>query len=135
MTSIKEHLETAKILEEELEEKLRKNDVVRAQKIVGFAASEAATNLFAALLHKKKLISEGFNVNHLFFSSQKQAELRFDLDLPEKTTLLTLLVKQEGFREKLCYGRQKDEKIVLSAIENFYKIKELLEKNMGVSSG
>lgn len=135
MTSIKEHLEAAKILEEEIREKVRRNEAVRAQKIIGFAASEAAANLFAALLHKRKLISEGFNVNHLFFSSQKQAEERFSFDFSNKGELIPLLVKQEGFREKLCYGRQKDEAVVLSAIENFYKIKEVIEKDVGVSSG
>ncbi len=126
MTTIEEHLEIVKELEEDIEEKLRRGLLGRKQKLIGFASSECATNSFAVFLHKKKLISTGFNINHSFFISLKRAKDRFKFDFPKKEELFSLLVRQEFFRENLCYGKQKDEKIAFAAVKNYYKIKEII---------
>jgi len=74
MTSIEEHKRIHEELEEDINEKVTRNIITKRQKIIGFAASEASTNLFAILLHKLNLITAGFNVNHRFFASIERAK-------------------------------------------------------------
>ena len=78
MTSIEDHKNSIKELIKDINEKIRSDLLVERQKLIGFSASEAACDLFALLLHKKSLISPGFNVNHRFFVSEKSAEERFE---------------------------------------------------------
>ncbi len=128
MPGIEEHEKTAKELLEDIEEKIRLNLVAKRQKIIGFAVSEAAANLFALYLHKHNLISPGFNINHSFFVSQKRAENTFTADFQNKSEILSLLVKIEELRNRLCYGREKDAKEANEAISLLYKVKKLLEE-------
>lgn len=72
------HKENARNLIEDIEEKLRLDVAIKRQKLVGFACSEASCELLSILLHKKNLISPGFNVNHRFFASEKIVKRRFD---------------------------------------------------------
>lgn len=131
MTSIEEHREAVKELVDDINEKIRVGLLVKRQKLVGFAASEASTNLFAIFLHKKELISSGFNVNHKFFSSFKRANDVFKQDFEKKKEILDLLVDQEGFRDKLCYGKAKSDDLVNSAVRNLFELKSLIEKLLG----
>src|SRR3989338_10451963 len=101
MTTITEHTTAANELLEDINEKIRAGLLVKRQKLVGFAASEASTNLFAIFLHKKELISSGFNVNHRFFGSLKRANEIFKEQFENKELILNLLVNQESFRDKL----------------------------------
>ncbi|MFH1408936.1 MAG: hypothetical protein ABIH34_03445 [Nanoarchaeota archaeon] len=131
MTTLDEH---KKILQEylnDINEKLHANLLVERQKIMGFTTSEASTNMFAIFLHKMKLISPGFNVNHRFFSSSRQAEEHFPFSFPQKDTLFTYLIKQEELRNKLCYGRDKGEDMVKAAVENLFSLKRIIEKELG----
>lgn len=41
------------------------------------------------------------------------------------------MVKQEVLREKLCYGKDKDAKIVEMSVKNFFKLKGIIEKLIG----
>ena len=131
MTTIEEHRKALKGFLEDINEKVKADLIVQRQKIVGFDASEASTNLFAILLHKKNLISPGFNVNHLFFSSLKIAEDKFSFGMPKKEELLKLLVSQESYRDKLCYGKEKESEIIKKAIQNLYQIKKAVEEVIG----
>lgn len=131
MTTIDEHKKIVKELEEDLNEKIRTKLLAKRQKIIGFATSEGATNLFALLLHIKNLIPPGSNINHRFFVSNKRAEDKFKFDFPNKKEILDLMIKQENFREKLCYGKDKSAKIVELAVKNFFKLKSLVEKQIG----
>lgn len=131
MTSIQEHEETAKELINDINEKIRAGLLAKRQKLVGFAASEASTNLFAILLHKKELISPGFNVNHRFFASLKRANDVFKEDFEKKKEILNLLIEQESFRDKLCYGKSKSEDLVNTAVKNLFELKDLIEKLLG----
>lgn len=131
MTSIEEHEKNIKELTEDINEKVRSNLIVERQKLIGFSTSEIACDLFALLLHKKNLISPGFNINHRFFVSEKRAREKFGFDFPEKEKLLPLLVKQEKYRTLLCYGREKEIHVVVEAIENMNKIKETVEMVTG----
>lgn len=127
MTSIEEHKRIQEELEEDINEKVTRNIITKRQKIIGFATSEASTNLFAVLLHKLDLITAGFNVNHRFFASIERAKERFNYDFPNKNRILELLVKQEKFRDLLCYGKNKSDATVKEATENYFELKKLIE--------
>jgi hypothetical protein len=127
MTSIEEHDKAVKEYIEDIKEKMRLGIIKERQKIIAFSASEAATNVFASMLHKLHLIEDGFHINHQFFSSLSRAEQKFPFDFPQKKKILELLVKQEGFRDKLCYGKEKDDRIVDDAIQNMFEVKKLIE--------
>lgn len=127
MTTIDEHEKIVKEFLDDIHEKIRANLLVHRQKIVGFAASEAAVNLFALLLHKKNIVEPSFNVNHKYFASERIAEKRFDFDIPKKDKLLRLLIDQEDYRNKLCYGKDKKAEIVNSAVKNLFEIKKIID--------
>ncbi len=127
MTSIEEHEHAADELIRDIEEKVRFHLLARRQRIVGLAASEAAVNLFAALLHKRNLIGPGTNINHRAFKSMKMAREQYGLGLPHGDELLMFLVAQEDFRDKLCYGKAKDESVVQEAVRNLFELKRLIE--------
>lgn len=127
MTSIEEHEHAADELIRDIEEKVRFRLLSRRQRIVGFAASEAAVNLFAALLHERNLIAPGTNINHRSFKSMKRAREQYGLGFPHENELLRLLVLQEDYRDKLCYGKAKDEGVVQEAVRNLFELKRLIE--------
>jgi len=130
MTTIEEHEKIAKEFLDDINEKIKANLLSERQKIIGFTASEAAVNLFAILLHKKKFIEPSFSVNHRYFASQRIAENRFNFDFPNKNKTLNLLINQESYRNKLCYGKEKKTEIVNSAIKNLFKLKSLIESGL-----
>jgi len=119
MTSIEEHKKTIKEFEEDIHEKIRAKRLFERQKIIGFDVSEASTNLFELYLHKKNLATEGFSVNHRFFSSERRAEERFPFDFPKKSGILKTLVEIEELTTKLCYGKSKKLEDVEKAIRFF----------------
>ena len=131
MTTIEEHNKIIKGFLDDINEKIRANLLVERQKIVGFSASEAATNLFALLLHKKNLVEPGFNVNHRFFASEKIAKSKFDYEFPKKEEIIKLLINQESCRDKLCYGKEKEADIVDSAVKNLFKLKDIINSIIG----
>lgn len=131
MTSIEEHKRALKELESDINEKIRLNIISERQKIIGFTASEASANCFAILLHKKNLITVGFNVNHKWFSSMQRAKDRFPFDFPEKDKLLELLVRVEYLRDRLCYGKSKNPSEAEDAIKSFFEIKTIVKAETG----
>ena len=131
MTSVEEHKNTVAELLADINEKIRAGILVRRQKLVGFAASEASTNMFELFLHKKNLITPGFNVNHKYFASFKRANDVFVQDFERKAQIIEMLVIQEGFRDKLCYGKSKSDEMVNEAVKNLFELKTELEELIG----
>ena len=131
MTSIEEHINIIKELEEDINEKIRSKIMLRRQKIIGFSTSEGSNNCLALFLHKKNLIPPGFNVNHLWFTSERRAREKFPFDFPKKRKIFELLLKQENLRQKLCYGKSKDLEFVEDAIKTFFQIKAIIEAELG----
>ena len=127
MTSIQEHERKVNELQEDINEKINRNLLLERQEIIGFSASELSTNIFAIFLHKKNLINLGFNLNHRFFVSEKRANSVFDFEFVNKKKLIELLVKQESYRSKLCYGKAEDIEIVKKALENLNKLKKEIQ--------
>lgn len=130
MTTEEEHKTIQDELEEDINEKINRGILGKRQKLIGFSTSEASANLFARLLHKLNLISPGFNVNHRFFASIEKAKEKFGFNFPDKDEILKLLASQENYREKLCYGKDKDDSVVREAVENYFCLKELIEEKI-----
>jgi len=130
MTTIEEHKKIVEEFLDDINEKIKANLLVERQKIVGFAASEASVNLFTLFLHKKKLIEPSFNVNHRYFASLRIAENKFNFDFPGKSKIISLLISQENYRNKLCYGKEKSAEIVNSAVKNLFEFKNLIETEL-----
>lgn len=131
MAAVGEHVKNAKELLKDIDEKIRSDLIAERQKLIGFAASEISCDLLAILLHKKSLITPGFNVNHRFFASEKSARERFGYAFPRKNELIPLLISQENYRTLLCYGKSKERKKVEEAIQNMQKIKSIIESEIG----
>ena len=70
-------------------------------------------------------------INHRYFGSEKMAQDRFGFDFQKKQEIILLMVKQELFRDKLCYGKHKDRRLVEDAIKNLYMLKEIIEQELG----
>ena len=51
--------------------------------------------------------------------------------LKKKELLLEFLVKQELYRNKLCYGKAKDTEIVEEAVKNLFEFKNIIEQLLG----
>jgi len=130
MTTIEEHKKIVKEFLDDINEKIKANLLVERQKIIRFAASEAAVNLLAVFLHEKNLIEPGLNINHRHFASLKMAENAFNIDFPSKNKIINLLVNQESYRNKLCYGKEKEADIVKSTVKNLFELKSLIELEM-----
>jgi len=131
MPSLESHIESARSLIKDIEEKLRLETAVERQKLVGFACSEVSCDLLAILMHKKNLIDPGFNINHRFFASERTAKEKFPLDFPAKRALMPQMVRQEELRNLLCYGKPKGAGLVEEAVKNLFDIKKIIEKESG----
>jgi hypothetical protein len=127
MTTTEEHKEIIKEFLDDINEKIRSGLITERQKIIRFSASEAATNLFAILLHSKNLIEPSYNINHRFFASKRIAENKFPQDFAKKEKIINLMVKQEEYRIKLCYGKKKTPETANSAIKNLFELKETIQ--------
>jgi len=131
MTSLTEHQKNFQQCFNDINEKIRAGLLLERQKIIGFAASEGAANLLEYFFHKKNLVSPGFKVNHRYFASEPRARRYLDFDFPKKEELISLMVKQDEFRNLLCYGKEKEIKLVQEAIDNLMNIKTLIETELG----
>lgn len=131
MTSLTEHKNNIKQLMDDLNEKIRADLLVERQKLVGFAVSEASTNLLEYFLHKLELISSGFVVNHTYFSSEKRAERILEFEFPKKKEIISLMIKQEEFRDILCYDKEKKKDKVAEAVSNLQELKRIVEQELG----
>lgn len=83
MTTIEEHKKNLKEFLDDINKKINAGLLVERQKIIAFSASEAATNLFAILLHSKNLVEAGFNINRRDFASERIAEKVFSRKISE----------------------------------------------------
>lgn len=89
----------------------------RSQRTIGLNASRAITELLSACLHKRKLVDEGFQLNHRWFKSEKVSER-----LPEfenKEIILQKMVLLENSSENLAYGSPKPLEKIKQIIELF----------------
>jgi hypothetical protein len=98
--------------------------IENSQRIVGDNASKAITELLSAYLHKKHKINEGFQINHIWFKSERVFE-----KLPEfenKRNIVGKMIELERLCERLSYGVPKP----LEKIKEALKVFEDLEKTI-----
>ncbi len=98
----------------------------KSQRIIGLHASRGIIELLSLVLHTKKLIDEGFQLNHRWFKSSKVGD-----KLPEfenKKEILDKLTKLENLCEVLAYGSEKPIEKTKEAINIFKELEEILEK-------
>lgn len=131
MTAPDEHRKAVQQFLEDIQEKIRADLLVERQKIIGFTTSEAATNLLEYFLHKKEVIPAGFRVNHRYFTSERKAQSYLDFEFPHKKEIISLMIKQEEFRDVLCYGKEKEREKVSAAIINLNKVKTIITQELG----
>ena len=98
----------------------------KSQRTIGLHTSRAALDLFAIFLHRRKIIDEGFQLNHRWFKSNKVGSMFPEFEGKEK--ILTKLVELENLCEKLSYGAEKPVSNTERAIELFNQIEELVKK-------
>jgi hypothetical protein len=131
MTTYENHKNIVKNLIEDIDEKIRSQNIIERQKIIGFAVSEASVNLIAILLRKNDLISSGFMINHRYFASKKRTIEKLPFDFNNKETIIDLLVNIEEGRQRLCYGKDKSKEEVEKAIKELFQLKKIIEKEIG----
>ena len=91
-----------------------------AQRIVGLHASRGIIELLSKFLHEKKLISEGFQLNHRWFKIKKVID-----KLPafeSKEEIVKNLVRLENLCENLSYGKKKPASEIEEVVNLFTKL-------------
>lgn len=77
----------------------------KSQKIIGLHAARGIIELLSLFLHKKKLVSEGFQLNHSWFKSEKVFDKLPDFE--NKKEIIDKIIKLENTCEILSYGKKK----------------------------
>lgn len=98
----------------------------KSQRIVGLHASRGMIELLSILLHKKKLVDEGFQLNHRWFKSEKVAGKLPDFE--NKKEIISKMVKLENLCEALAYGAQKSVSRTEEGIKLFKELEEIFDK-------
>jgi len=98
----------------------------KSQRIVGLHASRGIIELLSWFLHKHKLVSDGFQLNHRWFKSSKVEERLPEFD--NKDTILKKIIELENLCENLSYGKDKPESESEKAINLFRELEEVINK-------
>lgn len=96
----------------------------KSQRTVGLNASRAIVELLSAYLHKKKLVDEGFQLNHRWFKSEKVSEKIPNFE--NKKEIIQKMVVLENSSETLTYGAPKSREIIKEIIELFNEIEKII---------
>lgn len=96
----------------------------KSQRTVGLNASRAIVELLSAYLHRKKLVDEGFQLNHRWFKSDKVSEKL--PDFKNKETILQKMVSLENSSETLAYGSPKPIEKTKGIIGLFNEIEKMI---------
>lgn len=100
----------------------------KSQRIVGTHASRAIVELLSMSLHKKKLVDEGFQLNHRWFKTEKVADR-----LPEfknKVEIVKGMVALENSSETLSYGAPRPVESTKRVVELFNELEEKIKAMM-----
>lgn len=98
----------------------------KSQKIIGLHASRGIIELLSLFLHKKKLVSEGFQLNHRWFKSEKVFDKLPDFD--NKWEIVEKIIKLENICKLLSYGKKKPLRETEEVIRLFKELEELINK-------
>ena len=98
----------------------------KSQKILGLHASRGIVELLSLFLHKKKLVSEGFQLNHHWFKSEKVFSKLPDFE--NKKEIIGKMVKLENLCEILSYAKKRPINEIENIISLFKELEELINK-------
>jgi len=96
----------------------------KSQRTVGLNASRAIVELLSAYLHRKKLVDEGFQLNHRWFKSKSVSQKLPDFKNKEK--VLEKIVSLENSSETLAYGSPKPLERMKEIVELFNDVEKLI---------
>ena len=96
----------------------------RSQRTVGLNVSRALIELLSVLLHERRHVDAGFQLNHRWFKSGSVADRLPDFE--GKDEVVPAMVELENLAEVLAYGAPKPEERTKEAIERFNTIENRL---------
>jgi len=97
----------------------------KSQRTVGLNASRAIVDLLSAYLHNKKLVDEGFQLNHRWFKSPNVSQKL--PDFKNKDKLMQTMVSLENSCETLTYGAPKPSEKIKEVIALFNEAEKLIQ--------
>ena len=104
-----------------------KRGLRESQSTIGFHVPAALVEMVSIYLRQQKLIPEGMQVNHLWFRSLKKADEVFPFEFRNKQKIFGLMKEIEEKRDSLVYGITKEEKEIEKFLENFHRLRTILE--------
>ncbi|MBI4980185.1 hypothetical protein HZC30_01340 [Candidatus Woesearchaeota archaeon] len=127
---IESHLESLQESVTEIEAAVI-SGLVSKQRTVGIHTSAGAIDMLEIILHQHNLIDPGAVIKHEWFSSSQGIRKRFSFDFPRKEEIISLMESIEAVRNKLCYGKRQDEKILIKVVEEFNKLHSIFREVSG----
>ena len=101
------------------------------QRNISYNVSQGAIELFAIYLHKLNLLEgSGDQFNHRIFKSKKLTERKIPLLFPARKDILELMKAIEDKRNMFCYGKRKSEREIMSFINNFQKLRAIINHHL-----
>ncbi len=121
--AFKEHL---KNINKAIDESLIEN-----QRNIGFNVSQGSVELFALFLHKLHLIEgSGDQFDHRIFKNNDLINRKLPINFPSKNKILILMRDIELERIALCYGSRKPINRIEKALNNFQKLRKIINKEL-----
>jgi len=119
----KEHLNNLnRFIEEGIEEN---------QRNIGYNVSQGSVELFAIYLHKLHLLQDsGDQFDHRVFKNKALIEKKIPPKFTGRNKILRIMEDIELTRNVICYGKRKPEKKIKAMIENFQKLRKLINKSL-----
>jgi len=96
-----------------------------SQRVIGLNASRGIIELLSLHLHKKRLVSAGFQINHRWFKSNKIYQKIPDFD--GKSNVLQKMIELETPCEKLN-GKSRPTEEVEEAVKLFNELEDIIKK-------
>jgi hypothetical protein len=98
--------------------------IEKSQRTVGLNVSRGIVELLSYLLHEKKLVDEGFQLNHRWFKSKRAGEKLPDFE--NKKAIVEKMVELENLSEKLIYGAPKTSEKIKRAFELYRDLEDII---------
>ncbi len=96
----------------------------KSQRTVGLNASRAIVELLSVYMHRKKLVDEGFQLNHRWFKS-KSVSGKLP-DFKNKERILQKMISLESLSETLAYGSPKPSERIKEIVAFFNEVEKMI---------
>jgi len=105
---------------------LEVHGIEKSQRTVGLHASRGIIELLSAYLHRKKKVSDGFQLNHRWFKSENVLERLPDFE--NKSKVIGKMIELENLSESLAYGSQKPKETIELALKMFRDLEKEIKR-------